>query len=634
MNKFNTLNIENDILKGIEKKQYEEMTEVQENVIPIALQGVDLIAQAPTGTGKTAAFAIPILQNIDADLNKVQALILSPTRELAVQITKEIQEMSFFKDNIRVVTVYGGEYIEKQITALRRKPQIVVATPGRLMDHMRRGTISLNDVSLLVLDEADEMLNMGFREDLDVILKDITHEHQTMLFSATISKEIEKIANTYLNNPQIVRVKRKEEDTPAITQKYIEVKSRDKIEVISRIIDIDDYKLIMVFCNTKRAVDEVTSSLLARGFMVEALHGDMKQMQRDRVMNRFRSGNLDILVASDVAARGLDVDDVDVVFNYDVPTDEEYYVHRIGRTGRAKRTGLAITLLTKQEKYRLRGIMAYSNSVITAMDIPSLDKVMKVRVERVLKQALEAKNNKYQEIIDKTLVKMAEDNIDPSQLITGLVMLQLNVGSEEEIREDSGRKSNTSRIFFGMGRKDNIKVFDLAEMIISRTSLTNADINKIDLHENFSFFEIPSKFVDELVFAFAGNVNGRRVIVEEAKAKRSDGSRDRSRSGSRGDSRGSSSRGERSSRPRSDAPRGERSSRSRSDAPRGDRPSRSRSDAPRSERSSRSRSDAPRSERSSRSRSDAPRSERSSRSRSDSPRKERSSRSRSDNRYE
>ncbi len=533
MNKFETLNIENDILRGIEKKQYVEMTEVQENVIPIALQGLDVIAQAPTGTGKTAAFAIPILQNIDTSEKGVQALILSPTRELAVQITKEIEEMSFFKENLKVVTIYGGEYIEKQITSLRRNPQIVVATPGRLMDHMRRNTIKLNQVKMLVLDEADEMLNMGFREDLDEILKDITHEHQTMLFSATVSKDIENIAKLYLKQPQIVRVNRNERNVPTIEQRYIEVQNKEKIEVISRIIDINDFKLIMVFCNTKRAVDEVTSSLLTRGFLVEALHGDMKQMQRDRVMSRFRNGTLDILVASDVAARGLDVDDVDVVFNYDVPTDEEYYVHRIGRTGRAKRTGLAVTLLSKQEKYRLRSIMAYSNSVITAMDIPSLDKVMKVRVERVAKQALELDTKKYRGIINDTIQNLASQNIDPTDLIAGLIMLQLNLGSEEEIKEDKA-PSKVSRIFFGMGRIDNIKVFDLVDLIVKRTSLKSSDIDKIDLHENFSFFEIPSKYVDELIFAFATNVNGRKVIVEEAKERKSsDKSRSRSGEGSR-----------------------------------------------------------------------------------------------------
>ena len=519
MNKFNTLNIDNDILKAIEKKQYEEMTEVQEAVIPLAIEKLDIIAQAPTGTGKTAAFAIPILQTIDAKLEKVQALILAPTRELAVQITNEIKELSYYKPTVNVVCVYGGEYIEKQITALKKHPQIIVATPGRLMDHMRRGTIKLNYVSMMVLDEADEMLNMGFREDIDTILASITNEHQTMLFSATISPEIEEIGKNYLHKPEVVRVNRNEMNVPLITQQYIEVKESDKIEVISRIIDIKDYKLVMVFCNTKKAVDEVTSSLLTRGYIVEALHGDMKQMQRDRVMNRFRTGMINILVASDVAARGLDIDDVEVVFNYDIPTDDEYYIHRIGRTGRAKHQGLAITLITKKEKYRLRQIMAYAHSMITSMEIPSLEKVMKVRVERVLKQALETKNKKYQEIIKNSIKDLVDQNIDASDLITGLILLQMNSNSDDEIKEEKPNKAKITRIFLGLGRKDNLKVPQLTDLITKRTSITNADINNIDMHEDFTFLEIPTNLVDELAFAFSKTMNGRRIIVEEAKEK-------------------------------------------------------------------------------------------------------------------
>lgn len=519
MNKFNTLNIDNDILKAIEKKQYEEMTEVQEAVIPLAIEKLDIIAQAPTGTGKTAAFAIPILQTIDAKLEKVQALILAPTRELAVQITNEIKELSYYKPTVNVVCVYGGEYIEKQITALKKHPQIIVATPGRLMDHMRRGTIKLNYVSMMVLDEADEMLNMGFREDIDTILASITNEHQTMLFSATISPEIEEIGKNYLHKPEVVRVNRNEMNVPLITQQYIEVKESDKIEVISRIIDINDYKLVMVFCNTKKAVDEVTSSLLTRGYIVEALHGDMKQMQRDRVMNRFRTGMINILVASDVAARGLDIDDVEVVFNYDIPTDDEYYIHRIGRTGRAKHQGLAITLITKKEKYRLRQIMAYAHSMITSMEIPSLEKVMKVRVERVLKQALETKNKKYQEIIKNSIKDLVDQNIDASDLITGLILLQMNSNSDDEIKEEKPNKAKITRIFLGLGRKDNLKVPQLTDLITKRTSITNADINNIDMHEDFTFLEIPTNLVDELAFAFSKTMNGRRIIVEEAKEK-------------------------------------------------------------------------------------------------------------------
>ena len=536
MNKFENLTIKTEILKGIEKKQYEEMTEVQENVIPIALLGQDVIAQAPTGTGKTMAYAIPILERVNLEDRNIQVLILAPTRELVVQITEEIKSVSQFLRGIGVVAIYGGEYIERQITTLKKHPQIVVATPGRLMDHMRRETIKLNNISIMILDEADEMLNMGFKEDIDLILESVTHEHQTMLFSATISKEIEQLGRTYLKKPQIIRVNKNEMNIPTISQKYIEVIQKDKIEVISRIIDINDYKIIMVFCNTKRSVDEVTANLLMRGFVAEALHGDMKQMQRDRVMNRFRAGTINILVASDVAARGLDIDDVEVVFNYDVPTDEEYYVHRIGRTGRAKREGVAITLVTKQEKYRLSGIMKYANAIITRAEVPSLDKVIKVRINRVISQALEIKVSRYKEAIDETLTEYLDNNTDPKQLLTGLIGMQLNMESDEEIKDINYKQSGIVRLFINLGKKDIKRVYELTDLLVKHTELKNADINNIDIHDDFSFFEIPSRFVDNVIYAFTNPIDGRRISIEVAKA--------RSQANSRG--KQSSSRGQRS----------------------------------------------------------------------------------------
>lgn len=547
MNKFIDLNVDPLIKKGISKKQYEEMTEVQESVIPLALEGHDIIAQAPTGTGKTMAFAIPLLEMVDSSSDKVQAIILAPTRELAVQITEEIQEVGSFQKNIRITSVYGGEYIERQIRDLKARPQIVVATPGRLMDHMRRRTIRLQDVKMFVLDEADEMLNMGFREDIDTILADVAGDHQTMLFSATISKGIEEIARLYLKDPKVIKITKSELTVSLIEQKYILLEEKDKVEVMSRIIDINDYKLVMVFCNTKRAVDEVSSQLLQRGFMVEALHGDMKQMQRDRVMNRFREGQINILVASDIAARGLDVDDVDVVFNYDVPTDEEYYVHRIGRTGRAKRTGLAVSLVTKKERYRLKSIMLYSKAMIDLMEVPTLDKVMKVRIKRILEKAItnveqaEDKINKYQKLITSTITSLEEEGVSKDVIINGLILSELNnLQNDYEISEvyeditprqssrDRGSRSgksnkNNTRMFITLGKKDNLKIFNITEILMSKTKLTNRDIDKVDMFDNFSFFEVPVKFADEVLAAFNRTIiDGRRVNVEVAKDKARD----------------------------------------------------------------------------------------------------------------
>lgn len=524
MNNFNNLNIKNDILKGIEKKNFKEMTEVQEKVIPIALEQKDIIAQAPTGTGKTGAFAIPILQNIDLDDRSVQAVILSPTRELAVQITEEVKELAHYMKRLNVIAVYGGENIERQITALKRNPQIVVATPGRLMDHLRRKTIKLDQVKTFVLDEADVMLDMGFREDIDVILTSISSVHQTMLFSATISKQIAEIARNYLKNPITIRTTKEDLSVPTIKQFYIEVAEKNKIEVISRLININDYKVSMVFCNTKRMVDEVTSKLMQRGFLVEGLHGDMKQMQRDRVMQRFKSGAINILVASDVAARGLDIDDVEVVFNYDVPTDEEYYIHRIGRTGRAKKEGVAISLVTRSENFRLRQIMAYSKSEINRLEIPTFERVLKFQIENLISEAKENQSSsvKIERVLENVMSTLADENKD--ELIKGLILMQLGDSFDEADLEEerpTRKKNKTTRLFIGLGKNDGIKKYSLSDLIVKSTDLKNRDINNIDIYDSFSFLEIPSDSVNEVIIGLSQNkFRGRKITVEEAKEKR------------------------------------------------------------------------------------------------------------------
>lgn len=532
MKKFEELKINPLLIKGIEKMKFEVMTEIQEKVIPIALKMVDIIAQAPTGTGKTIAYALPILNKIDVSIEAIQTIVIAPTRELAVQITKEINTVAFYLKDVKAVAIYGGESIDRQILALKKRPQIIVATPGRLMDHMERRTVRLNNVTTVVLDEADEMLNMGFKEDIDFILTNIKLKHQTMMFSATISKEIERIANQFLDKPVSIRIAASQLTVSTISQKMIEVKEKDKIEIIARLIDINDYKLVMIFCNTKKTVDEVTSQLLIRGFMTEALHGDMKQMQRDRVMNRFRSGLINILVASDVAARGLDIDDVDVVINYDVPTDEEYYVHRIGRTGRAQKSGLSITLVTRMEKNRLKAIANYSKAVITPMNIPSLEKVIEVRMKRILNKALEVAKepNEYQKILTKNLNDLEVAGVLKDDLLRGLIFLHMKTNESnveiEEIKEEIStrqkqRDQKVSRIFISIGRRDKIKVYDLTDWLVKHTSMTNADINAIEIHDNFSFFEVPTEHVDELLTTVNGSIfKGRHVILEVAKEKR------------------------------------------------------------------------------------------------------------------
>lgn len=534
---FTNLPIDENLIKATLRCGYEEMTEVQELVIPVALEGHDVLAQAPTGTGKTCAFGLPILENVNIKSNNAQVLILAPTRELAIQISEDLREYAYYKEGVRIVTLYGGEYIEKQITSLKKKPQIIVATPGRLMDHMERRTVRLDNINTVVLDEADEMLNMGFREDIDTILSQVKdNDHQTMLFSATFSPEIEAITKEYLRKPQVIKINRKELTLSNITQNYLTVREQDKVEVISRIIDINSYDLVMIFCNTKKTVDEVTSGLLQRGFVTEALHGDMKQLQRERVMNRFKNKQVNILVASDVAARGLDVNDVDVVFNYDLPQEDEYYVHRIGRTGRAKREGVAISLISGKEIYRLKSIMKYTKAEITPVQIPNLDLVIKSRVERIIRGAKTETtkniNNKYFKAIRKAIYELACEDISAEEIITGLILQQMNIEQDEEVVEVknalektvSSRKKDVIRFFINIGKKDKIKVYNLTDMIVKRTRLSNADINNVDIHDEFSFFEVPRTYENEIYAAFnRKEKNGRKIVVEESHPKEKTG---------------------------------------------------------------------------------------------------------------
>lgn len=336
---FMELNIKPEILKAVASMGFEEMTPIQARAIPVELEGADVIGQAQTGTGKTAAFAIPILQKVNPKLKKPQAMVICPTRELAIQVADEIRKLAKYMSSVKVLPIYGGQEISKQIRSLKSGVQIIIGTPGRIMDHMRRKTVKFDDICTVVLDEADEMLDMGFREDIETILREIREDRQTLLFSATMPKPILELTRMYQKNPQTIKVIRKELTVPNITQYYYEVRPKNKGEVLSRLLDIYDPKLSVVFCNTKKGVDELVQELQGRGYFAEGLHGDMKQTMRDRVMRSFRNGKTEILVATDVAARGIDVDDVDAVFNYDLPQDEEYYVHRIGRTGRAGKQG-------------------------------------------------------------------------------------------------------------------------------------------------------------------------------------------------------------------------------------------------------------------------------------------------------
>ena len=347
---FKELNLSEDVQKALAEMGFEEATPIQSQSIPHILNGSDVIGQAQTGTGKTCAFGIPAIEMMDAENEGIQALVMCPTRELAIQTAEELKNVSKYKKGIRILAVYGGQPIDRQIMALRQHPQIIIGTPGRIMDHMRRHTLKLANLKMLILDEADEMLNMGFREDIDIILEKVPEGKQTILFSATMPREILDLTKKYQRNPILIKALHKELTVPNTEQFYLEVSEFGKADVLCRLIDTYNIKLSLVFCNTKKRVDELTSHLQSRGYMAEALHGDMIQSQRDKVMAKFRKGTIDVLIATDVAARGLDVEDIAHVINFDLPQVPEDFIHRVGRTGRAGASGIASTFSTRAER--------------------------------------------------------------------------------------------------------------------------------------------------------------------------------------------------------------------------------------------------------------------------------------------
>lgn len=427
--------IDERILRAIKEMGFEKMSPIQEQAIPFLLAGEDIIGQAQTGTGKTAAFGIPAIQKVDPELHRLQTIILCPTRELAMQAAEELRKLAKYMSGVRVLPVYGGQEISKQINGLRGV-QIIVGTPGRVMDHMRRKTIKLDHVNMVVLDEADEMLNMGFREDMELILGQIPNEHQTALFSATMPKPILEITNRFQKNARMVKVAAKELTIPLVSQKYYLVKNQDKDAACVRLIQYYQPKLCLIFCNTKRKVDELAELLKRQGYQAEGLHGDMSQHQRDVAMNRFRNGSTNILIATDVAARGIDVDDVEAVINYDIPQDNEYYVHRIGRTGRAGRKGRSFTLVSSRELYRIRDIERICHTTVEEKKLPGASKVMRAKADKYLTQAWENHEHEDMELMREFIRrKMEEEDCDALELAAA--MLKMQVGDKgEEIPED------------------------------------------------------------------------------------------------------------------------------------------------------------------------------------------------------
>lgn len=458
------LNLENDVIderliRAVKEMGFEQFSPIQEQAIPEILEGKDVIGQAQTGTGKTAAFGLPILQTVSPDEQNLQALILCPTRELAIQAADEIRKFAKYMHGIKVLPIYGGQDMGRQIKALKGCPQIIVGTPGRVMDHMRRRTIRLNDIKMVVLDEADEMLNMGFREDMETILSQIDHEHQTVLFSATMPKSILDITGEFQKDPVLIKTVKKELTVPLIKQYYYEVRKENKKEVVARLLDYYNPKLTLIFCNTKRMVEELSEDLKGRGYCADGIHGDLSQNQRDRVMESFRNGSTDILIATDVAARGIDVDDVEAVINYDVPQDNEYYVHRIGRTGRAGRKGRAFTLVVGREIYKIREIESICKTSMKAKVVPTVADITEAKSKKILDGVVEVM--RAQDLASTMAIieaKMEEEDCTAMELAAAFLRSQLGE-EKEEIPVVSYEEERRKRKGFGKKNSDK-KDFD------------------------------------------------------------------------------------------------------------------------------------------------------------------------------
>ncbi|MBC6365331.1 DEAD/DEAH box helicase [Algoriphagus sp. AK58] len=442
--KFSDLGISEEILRAVEEMGYTQPSPIQSQAIPFVLEGRDVIGQAQTGTGKTAAFAIPIIDLVDPEFNRPQAIILCPTRELAVQVEGEIQKLAKYHKKISSVAIYGGESIDKQIRTLKKGVQIVVGTPGRVQDHMDRGTLRLEDAGIIVLDEADEMLDMGFRDDIEAILQEMPEERQTVFFSATMAKPIMDLTRKYQTNPEIIKVAKNELTVSKIEQVYYEVKPSLKMELMVRLMNINNYALSVVFCNTKRMTDEVTEALGARGILAEALHGDLSQAQRDKVMGKFRKGLCTVLVATDVAARGIDVDNVEAVFNFDIPLDEEYYVHRIGRTGRAGKSGTAITFITgRRESMKLRDLERYTKATINKMTPPSVTELVELKKAQLVKDVYRVLSKEDDnQIFEATIQQMISEGLTAEQISLGLMKMVMGDAVKELKDQDFGLENS------------------------------------------------------------------------------------------------------------------------------------------------------------------------------------------------
>jgi len=521
---FEDFGLSSEMLKSILSMGFEEPTPIQAKTIPVLLMGKDVIGQAQTGTGKTAAFGIPIIEKVDRQINSVQAIVLAPTRELAMQAAEEMNKLGKNK-KVYALPVYGGTSIERQIKALAKGVHVVVGPPGRVLDHIERRTLSLKEVKIVVLDEADEMLDMGFVEDITKILKTTPETRQTLLFSATMPEEILKISKRHMKSPERIRIATDTLTAPKISQIVYEVRNADKLDALCRLVDFGSEGIYLVFCHTKREVDEVSQHLRLRGYGADAMHGDYTQAQREAVLKKFRDGRVDILVATDVAARGLDISSISHVVNYSIPQNPESYVHRIGRTGRAGREGVAITFVTPREDRQLRLIQSVSKAQIKRGKLPSREEVLGAKLT-----SLEDKINEF--IDDKhfdkfvALAERLSAKMDPKDALAALLKFQLE-GFDKPVEQeapaslnDTGASPGMARLFLTIGKEQGVRANDIIDAISRRADIPKQMIKGVSIFETFTFVEVPRDSAEKIIeMVHRSIISGRKVAVAPAKPK-------------------------------------------------------------------------------------------------------------------
>jgi ATP-dependent RNA helicase DeaD len=543
--RFDELGLSPELLKAIAKVGYEEASPIQSQAIPALLAGSDVVGQSQTGSGKTAAFALPAIEKVDVSVRAPQVLILCPTRELAVQVAEEVAKLALFKKGVRELPIYGGQSYERQFRGLEMGSQIIIGTPGRVMDHLEKRSLKLDRLHMLVLDEADRMLDMGFIDDIRTILKQAPAQRQTVFFSATLPRPIQDLIKTFTREPVQVRIEAQTMTVPAIDQVYYEVDRRSKLDVLCRLIDLQDIKYGLIFCATKMMVDDLTEHLVARGYAADKMHGDMTQMMRERVIGKFRKRGLEFLVATDVAARGLDVDDIEVVFNYDLPNDGEDYVHRIGRTGRAGRSGRAITFVAGREIYKLQNMMRFTKSRIRRERVPSLDEVEEKRTNLFfenLRTVLEGGKFRRQ---DPLVDRLLEQGFSPTDIASALIHLLQGdkpapaaTVKESAPRERAERREprerprssdapsprkemaprpsgNMARLVLGIGKSHEVRPGDIVGVLCGKVGLSQGDVGAIRILPRQTFVEVNEEMADEVVRQMSGlKFRGSKLRIE------------------------------------------------------------------------------------------------------------------------